>query len=180
MAYLHRKGVLHRDLKCPNILLDSNGGVRITDFGLALYGQGLAAGSVEVGTFRWMAPEIVRREAYSMSADVYSFAMVLVELLTHDVPFADLEPRQAAAAVAFRELRPTLPTAMPTILVQLIGRCWHQKPYKRPSFAEAVQALALARSMMTSEELQWLDEPEGHPCTLKPQLNLANADEQLT
>ena len=40
----------------------------------------------QVGTFRWMAPEVVRREAYSASADVYSFAMVLVELLTHEVP----------------------------------------------------------------------------------------------
>ncbi len=41
---------------------------------------------MQVGTFRWMAPEVVRREAYSASADVYSFAMVLVELLTHEVP----------------------------------------------------------------------------------------------
>ena len=46
---------------------------------------------MQVGTFRWMAPEVVRREAYSASADVYSFAMVLVELLTHEVPFATWE-----------------------------------------------------------------------------------------
>jgi len=164
MAYLHRKGVLHRDLKCSNVLLDSSGGVHITDFGLATCVAAGAAGAVEVGTFRWMAPEIARREAYSTSADVFSYAMVLYELITHEVPFATWEARSAATAVALNGLRPTLPDGAPQLLTKLIGRCWDHTPASRPSFAEALRELATAREALSSEELTWLSAPEGHAC----------------
>ena len=167
MAYLHRKGVMHRDLKCSNVLLESNGlGVRITDFGLATHVEGRAAGAVEVGTFRWMAPEIARREAYSTSADVYSYAMVLFELITHEVPFAAWEARQAAAAVALHALRPTLPEATPQPLRDLLNRCWDHTPTVRPRFDEIIPALAAARAALTAEQLAWLNAPEGHALPL--------------
>ena len=164
MAYLHRKGILHLDLKCANLLLDSGGVVRITDFGLATSGEGRAAGTVEVGTFRWMAPEVVRREAYSTSADVYSFAMVLVELITHEVPFATWEARQAAAAVAYHNVRPTLPEVTPPALVDLLTRCWRQTAAHRPSFADVVQQLAAVRAALSADELAWLAAPDGQQC----------------
>ena len=164
MAYLHRKGILHLDLKCANLLLDSGGVVRITDFGLATSGEGRAAGTVEVGTFRWMAPEVVRREAYSTSADVYSFAMVLVELITHEVPFATWEARQAAAAVAYHNVRPTLPEVTPPALVELLTRCWRQTAAHRPSFADVVQQLAAVRAALSADELAWLAAPDGQQC----------------
>ena len=138
--------------------------VRITDFGLATSGEGRAAGAVEVGTFRWMAPEVVRREAYSTSADVYSFAMVLVELITHEVPFATWEARQAAAAVAFHNVRPALPEATPLALVELLTRCWRQAAAHRPSFADVVQQLGAVRAALSADELAWLAAPDGQQC----------------
>lgn len=164
MTYLHRKGVLHRDLKCSNVLLDSSGVVRITDFGLATHLAAGLAGAVEVGTFRWMAPEIARREAYSTSADVFSYAMVLFELVTHEVPFAAWEARQAATAVALHGRRPPLPEQTPAPLVDLLKACWDHTPSKRPSFAELVHVLAAARAALSAEELAWLNAPEGHAC----------------
>ena len=138
--------------------------MRITDFGLATSGEGRAAGSVEVGTFRWMAPEVVRREAYSTSADVYSLAMVLVELITHEVPFATWEARQAAAAVAFHNVRPALPEATPLALVELLTRCWRQAAAHRPSFADVVQQLGAVRAALSADELAWLAAPDGQQC----------------
>lgn len=82
MAYLHRKNVLHCDLKTSNILIDQAGGVRVTDFGLAvtsLPDRALAA-APGLGTLRYMAPEVVRREAYGPATDVYGFALVLFEV----------------------------------------------------------------------------------------------------
>ena len=71
MAYLHSKDVIHRDLKSTNVLIDENGRAKIADFGLSVLftssGKDLTA---ETGTYRWMAPEVIRHEAYSSNADV--------------------------------------------------------------------------------------------------------------
>ena len=86
------------------MLLGSSGEVKLTDFGLCARapdatrrsgGGGGAHLTAETGTYRWMAPEVIRHERYSRSADVYSYAMILFELLTHQVPFADRDPLQA-------------------------------------------------------------------------------------
>ena len=107
MAYLHRRHIMHRDLKSSNVLLDTAGGVKLTDFGVAVQVEGAGGNSspsamesscdpltTETGTYRWMAPEVTRHEGYTKSADVFSYAMLLFELITHEVPFADRPPLQ--------------------------------------------------------------------------------------
>ena len=79
---------------------------------------------------------MARHERYSKSADVYSFAMVCFELLTHELPFADHMPLQAAAAVSLFGQRPTLPAGVPATLASLVEACWHAKPAARPTFDE--------------------------------------------
>ena len=81
MAYLHSQAILHRDLKPSNVLLTNNKRAKISDFGMsvALTGQELTA---ETGTYRWMAPEVIKHESYSSNADVYSFGIVLWQLIT--------------------------------------------------------------------------------------------------
>ena len=71
-----------------------------------------------------MAPEVVRHERYSKKADVFSYSMVLYELLTHEVPFADRPALQAVVAVALNEQRPLLPDGTPLPLRQLLTSCW--------------------------------------------------------
>lgn len=81
-----------------------------------------------------MAPEVARHERYRKSADVYSFAMLLFELVTHQFPFADRLPLQAVVASALQGLRPPLPEGMPPSIVSLVQRCWDARASERPTF----------------------------------------------
>ena len=88
VAYMHSMGMLHRDLKSSNCLLDAGGQVKVSDFGLATLEDEATRGNI--GTFRWMAPEVARREGSSKSSDVYSFSMLMYELITHQVQLSSL------------------------------------------------------------------------------------------
>eukprot|EP01104_Vermistella_antarctica_P014451 TRINITY_DN4548_c0_g1_i1.p1 TRINITY_DN4548_c0_g1~~TRINITY_DN4548_c0_g1_i1.p1 ORF type:complete len:608 (-),score=128.07 TRINITY_DN4548_c0_g1_i1:3-1826(-) len=89
MAYLHRSGVIHRDLKSPNILIGEDGTAKIADFGTA---RQLAVGTmtVGVGSVRWQAPEVISSGKYGKEADVYGFGIIIWELLSLRVPFDHL------------------------------------------------------------------------------------------
>jgi WNK lysine deficient protein kinase len=88
LAYLHAHGVIHRDLKCDNIFVNgSQGQVKIGDLGLAAVRRAAAARCV-VGTPEFMAPEVYA-EAYDELADVYSFGMCLLEMVTLEYPYSE-------------------------------------------------------------------------------------------
>jgi serine/threonine protein kinase len=90
---------------------------------------------------RYMAPEVIRHESYSSNADVYSFGLVLWQIITREVPFAKLTPIQAAYAVA-EGRRPIIPSDTPRRLKEIILSCWHQDSHRRPSFTYITMALA--------------------------------------
>ena len=166
MHYLHAQGIMHRDLKSANVLLDATGVAKVTDFGLAsrapddtMRGGSLTA---ETGTYRWMAPEVIRHERYSKKADVFSFGMILFELLTHQLPFADLAPLQAAVSVALNDERPPLPDGCPAPLARLVASCWASDRGGRPAFSWVAEAVAALPDQLSDEEAAWLDDPLGH------------------
>lgn len=140
MAYLHSRYVIHRDLKPSNVLLTRDHRAKIADFGMSVAntGQELTA---ETGTYRYMAPEVIRHESYSSNADVYSFGIVLWQLITREVPFATMTPIQAAFAVA-EGRRPEIPPSTPQRLQEIMTACWDQDSQKRPSFTYIAMALA--------------------------------------
>jgi len=145
MQYLHELSppVLHRDLKSANILLaDDKQRLAIADFGLARFledaGKKMTA---ETGSYRWMAPEVIRHELYNERCDIYSFAILGWEMLTYKIPFDDLMPVEAAFAVAREARRPTMPSSVPSPVLELLQSCWQQDARMRPSFAEVNAAL---------------------------------------
>lgn len=158
MAHLHKHGVMHRDLKSPNILLERKGDtllescpLKIADFGLA---RNLPAAdrasclTAETGSYRWMAPEVIRHEPYNSRADVYSFAVVCFELMTYELPFTNSTAVEAALAVATKDRRPELPAGCDSTIAKLVRECWDASGEMRPSFQEIIERLdARARAL---------------------------------
>ena len=81
-----------------------------------------------------MAPEVIEHSPYNHQADIFSFAIVLWELLTGRVPYADMTPLQAAVGVVQKGLRPPIPANCPPALATLMQDCWVRNSKDRPSF----------------------------------------------
>uniref|UniRef100_A0A2N9I832 Protein kinase domain-containing protein n=1 Tax=Fagus sylvatica TaxID=28930 RepID=A0A2N9I832_FAGSY len=92
LKYLHDRNVVHRDIKCANILVDANGSVKLADFGLAKATKLNDVQSCK-GTAFWMAPEVVNRKnhGYGLPADIWSLGCTVLEMLTREIPYSDWE-----------------------------------------------------------------------------------------
>ncbi|XP_018450396.1 serine/threonine-protein kinase STY17 isoform X4 [Raphanus sativus] len=99
MNYLHQNNIIHRDLKTANLLMDEHEVVKVADFGVARVQTQSGVMTAETGTYRWMAPEVIEHKPYDHRADVFSYAIVLWELLTGELPYSYLTPLQAAVGV---------------------------------------------------------------------------------
>ncbi|XP_050105087.1 serine/threonine-protein kinase STY46-like isoform X4 [Malus sylvestris] len=100
MTYLHQNNIIHRDLKAANLLMDENEVVKVADFGVARVKSQSGVMTAETGTYRWMAPEVIEHKPYDHKADIFSFGVVLWELLTGKLPYEYLTPLQAAVGVS--------------------------------------------------------------------------------
>ncbi|XP_022993860.1 serine/threonine-protein kinase STY8-like isoform X1 [Cucurbita maxima] len=134
MEYLHLNDIIHRDLKTANLLMNTQHVVKVADFGVARY-QSQGVMTAETGTYRWMAPEVINHLPYDQKADIFSFAIVLWELVTAKVPYDSMTPLQAALGVR-QGLRPDLPKNAHPKLLDLMRRCWDAEPENRPPFTE--------------------------------------------
>lgn len=134
MEYLHLNDIIHRDLKSANLLMDTLQVVKVADFGVArvLHQEGVM--TAETGTYRWMAPEVINHQPYDQKADIFSFAIVLWELLTAKIPYENMTPLQAALGVR-QGLRPEIPKDIHPRLCDLMQRCWDMVPSNRPPFS---------------------------------------------
>ncbi|XP_047951385.1 serine/threonine-protein kinase STY46-like isoform X1 [Salvia hispanica] len=139
MNYLHQNNIIHRDLKAANLLMDENEVVKVADFGVARVISQSGVMTAETGTYRWMAPEVIEHKPYDHKADVFSFGVVLWELLTGKIPYEYLTPLQAAVGVVQKGLRPTIPKNTHPKLAELLERCWLQDPASRPDFSEVME-----------------------------------------
>lgn len=122
MAYLHSKKppLIHRDLKSANLLVDESYTIKISDFGLCrvrAYAQTMTG---NCGTYQWMAPEILNNSHYTEKADIYSYGIVLWELLSRECPYTKLDGIQVAMAVLNKGARPEIPTNCPPSIFILL------------------------------------------------------------
>uniref|UniRef100_A0A0A9CYM2 non-specific serine/threonine protein kinase n=1 Tax=Arundo donax TaxID=35708 RepID=A0A0A9CYM2_ARUDO len=142
--YLHclNPPIVHWDLKTPNMLVDKNWSVKVGDFGLSRFKANTFISSKSVaGTPEWMAPEFLRGEPSNEKCDVYSFGVILWELLTMQQPWSGLGPAQVVGAVAFQDRRLPLPKDSNPELAALVESCWDDDPRQRPSFSSIVDTL---------------------------------------
>src|SRR6201992_3802362 len=152
--FAHRHGVIHRDLKPHNVIVDDSGHVKVTDFGIARAGASdmTETGSI-MGTAQYLSPEQAQGHAVSEASDVYSVAVVLYELLTGRVPF----DAESAVTIALKHVSeaPTPPTAInpsvPGELEQVVMWGLNKNPIDRPANADQfINALEAARSVIQS------------------------------
>ncbi|XP_048226692.1 serine/threonine-protein kinase STY8 isoform X3 [Ricinus communis] len=142
MEYLHQNNIIHRDLKTANLLMDTHNVVKVADFGVARFQNQEGVMTAETGTYRWMAPEVINHQPYDQKADIFSFAIVLWELVTAKVPYDTMTPLQAALGVR-QGLRPDLPQYAHPKVLHLMQRCWETTPTDRPSFSEITVELEM-------------------------------------
>jgi serine/threonine protein kinase len=115
------------------------------------------------GTYRWMAPEVVRREAYSNMADVYSFAIMMWQFVTHEEPYCDLGAAESACLVAGEMLRPPMPERAPALIRELIEANWSDDPKSRWKFERVAETLKTLQGSLSPQEKTWLESAHGHP-----------------
>lgn len=153
MAYLHSADppIIHRDLKSLNLLLSTpvrrSGDpilVKLSDFGMARLSKedNMTRGR---GTANWMSPEILSETKYDCKVDVYSFSMVMYEVICQEIPFEEIQDPAAIRDLILQGSRPDLsliPPECPSRLTDLVRRCWDPYPSNRPAFEEIRHCLS--------------------------------------
>ncbi|GAY52658.1 hypothetical protein CUMW_143580 [Citrus unshiu] len=127
MNYLHqrRPPIVHRDLKSPNLLVDSTYTVKVCDFGLSRSKPNTYISSkTAAGTPEWMAPEVLREDPSNEKSDVFSFGVILWELITLQKPWRNSTPSQVISAVGFKGRRLEIPKNVNPMVAALIETCW--------------------------------------------------------
>jgi len=160
LVYLHSEGVIHRDVKAANILVDREGEVRLADFGVAIStrggsisGEGEGGMTDVVGTPYWMAPEVIKMSGATDRSDVWSVGCTVIELLTGAPPYADL-PQVPALFRIVQDVHPPLPdlAAQDPTLHDFLMRCFQKDPQDR------ADARSLAEHRWLLEMRQSIDE----------------------
>ncbi|OIT26749.1 PREDICTED: serine/threonine-protein kinase B-raf-like [Nicotiana attenuata] len=142
MNYLHRRNppIVHRDLKSSNLLVDKSWTVKVGDFGLSRFKDATFLTSKSGrGTPQWMAPEVLRNEPSTEKSDIFSFGVILWELMTESIPWSDLNSLQVVGVVGFMNRRLEIPENLDTRVSAIIRDCWQSNPALRPSFEDIIQ-----------------------------------------
>uniref|UniRef100_A0A671YH90 Protein kinase domain-containing protein n=1 Tax=Sparus aurata TaxID=8175 RepID=A0A671YH90_SPAAU len=150
--YLHSEApvkVIHRDLKSRNVVLTAEKVLKICDFGASKFLTHTTHMSL-VGTFPWMAPEVIQSLPVSETCDTFSYGVVLWEMLTREIPFKGLEGLQVAWLVVEKNERLTIPSGCPASFAELLRNCWSTEPKGRPQFK---QILSTLESMSNDSQL---------------------------
>uniref|UniRef100_A0A4W3ICP5 RAF proto-oncogene serine/threonine-protein kinase n=1 Tax=Callorhinchus milii TaxID=7868 RepID=A0A4W3ICP5_CALMI len=179
MDYLHAKNIIHRDMKSNNIFLHEGLTVKIGDFGLATV-KSRWSGSQQVeqptGSILWMAPEVIRMEEvnpYSFQSDVYSYGIVLYELMTGDLPYSHVNNRDQIIFMVGRGfLTPDLSKLYkncPKTMKRLVSDCVSREKEQRPLFPQILASVEVLQHSL----------PKIHRSASEPSLHRAAQNEDL-
>mmetsp|Transcript_5094 Transcript_5094/g.7552 ORF Transcript_5094/g.7552 Transcript_5094/m.7552 type:complete len:427 (-) Transcript_5094:377-1657(-) len=152
LKYLHEDlhplaTVIHRDLKPQNIGFDADRNLKLFDFGLAacvrkkVFANETYKMTGFTGTLAYMAPEVALRKPYNEKVDVYSFGIILWQMVTGETPFDGMGKAAYIERVVMGGLRPSIPRDVPKDLATLMQQCWDADPKRRPSCTAILASL---------------------------------------
>ncbi|KAJ0870739.1 putative mitogen-activated protein kinase kinase kinase STE-STE11 family [Helianthus annuus] len=143
LDYLHKNGIMHRDIKGANILVDNKGCIKLADFGASKQVVELANGSGAKsmkGTPYWMAPEVILQTGHSFSADIWSVGCTVIEMATGKPPWSQHYQEVAALFyIGTTKSHPPIPDQLSFEAQDLLLKCLHKEPELRPSASDLLQ-----------------------------------------
>ncbi|KAI8982009.1 kinase-like domain-containing protein [Mycotypha africana] len=137
LHYLHSKGFIHRDIKCENLLLGWHGEIKLADFGLAT--RATKRNCDRLGTSKWMAPEVIREQAYSEKIDMWSLGITIIEMMDRVPPHYLIKDEMELFSVILSEPSPTFTYSYPSMYMRgLVAWLLDETPSTRPTPKEVV------------------------------------------
>ena len=142
VVYLHQQGIIHRDIKGSNILIDEHNNIKLADFGIARQLKSLQStqGTAGVGTNKWMAPEMMKGEKYGLKVDIWSIGCIVVEMLTGHPPWKDLNEYMTISKVCSGEYPIYDLQDLRFEVEEFLHQCLQVDPKKRSSAADLLTA----------------------------------------
>ncbi|XP_027349795.1 mitogen-activated protein kinase kinase kinase NPK1 [Abrus precatorius] len=144
LEYLHKNGIMHRDIKGANILVDNKGCIKLADFGASKQVVELAtiSGAKSMkGTPYWMAPEVILQTGHSFSADIWSVGCTVIEMATGKPPWSQQYQQEVAALfhIGTTKSHPPIPEHLSVAAKDFLLKCLQKEPILRPSASELLQ-----------------------------------------
>uniref|UniRef100_V5F106 Protein kinase n=1 Tax=Kalmanozyma brasiliensis (strain GHG001) TaxID=1365824 RepID=V5F106_KALBG len=164
LSFLHNRGIMHRDIKGANILVDNKGGIKISDFGISKKVEsdlvlstnkgGSAGGGAGgpanrpslQGSVFWMAPEVVKQTSYTIKADIWSLGCLVVEMISGTHPWAELNQMQALFQIGMGR-KPTLPDEISNECRDFLEKTFELDYNNRPSADELLNHAFMGTEM---------------------------------